>query len=850
MAGLASARPPEPRAYRCGPAPFAAAIGRGLSRLASILVVAAVGGLLASAPSLAQQSQQFRFPQRPPALHQSKAALKRAGDKQMLVQAREIDYDYVNHRVAAVGNVQIYYGGSTLEADKVIYDQTTKRLHAEGNVRLTEPDGQITYGQIIDLSDDYRDGFVDSLRLDAPAQTRMAAARAERTAGNFTVFHNGVYTACAPCKDNPLKPPEWQIKAVRIIHDQGEKMIYFEDVRLEFWGHPIAWLPYFSTPDPTVKRKTGLLMPSISASSKYGFALEAPYYLALAPDYDATIAPMITTKQGLLLQGEFRQRTLNGAYEIRGAGIYQLDKDYFVHKNGTPTPGYRDWRGSLESSGQFALNQRWVWGWDALLLSDRTFLQDYNPRLSHYHNVEAFQTGASQGVSQAYLTGKGNRSYFDARSIYFLGFSEADKQGEIPIIHPVVDYMYTVDHPVLGGGLDFKTNFTSLSRESADFDAITQTAQRSGVCTQTSNPAIIVPKSCLLRGVPGTYTRFSAEAQWHRDITDSFGQVFTPFASLRADVAAADIKSQSGVSNFIGTGNSGLARAMPTVGIEYRYPFIDVGSWGTQTITPIAQVIARPNEPQVGQWPNEDAQSLMFDDSNLFRVNKFSGWDRVEGGGRVNYGAEYTMQFNQGGFVNVLFGQSYQLFGANSFAMGGTTNTGLDSGLETRLSDYVARVSYQPNSTYTFTSRFRFDKDNFSAQRSELESRANFDRWSLDVLYGNYAAQPALGFLEDRQSIMGSVSYKLSTNWVALAAARYDLDAEKFDQTRIGLGYVDDCLILAVNYATSYTYSGNPEINHTVLLQLSLRTLGGTSLSQSVGGSSSLSQGIGGSSGL
>ena len=83
----------------------------------------------------------------------------------MLVQAREIDYDYTNHRVAAVGNVQIYYGGSTLEADKVIYDQTTKRLHAEGNVRLTEPDGKVTYGQIIDLSDDYRDGFVDSLQV-------------------------------------------------------------------------------------------------------------------------------------------------------------------------------------------------------------------------------------------------------------------------------------------------------------------------------------------------------------------------------------------------------------------------------------------------------------------------------------------------------------------------------------------------------------------------------------------------------------------------------------------------------------------------------------------------------------
>jgi LPS-assembly protein len=194
------------------------------------------------------------------------------------------------------------------------------------------------------------------------------------------------------------------------------------------------------------------------------------------------------------------------------------------------------------------------------------------------------------------------------------------------------------------------------------------------------------------------------------------------------------------------------------------------------------------------------------------------------------------MQFNHGGFVNALFGQSYQLFGANSFAQGGTTNTGLGSGLDTRQSDYVGRVSYQPNSTYTFTSRFRFDKDNMSVKRTELETRANFDRWSIDLLYGGYAAQPELGFLDDRQGILGSASVKLNANWVLLGSARYDLNAEKFDQTRIGLGYVDDCLILGLNYITSYTYSGNPSINHSIMLQLTLRTLGGTSVSQSVGG--------------
>ncbi len=825
MAGLASARPPAPRPHR-----------RGVAAFVAVLSLLACGGLLASAPAFAQQLQ---FPQRPAPPPKSKIAIERekSGQKQMLVQAREINYDYVNHRVAAVGNVQIYYGGSTLEADRVIYDQTTKRLHAEGNVRLTEEGGNITYGNIMDLSDDYRDGFVDSLRLDSPDQTRMAAARAERTSGNFTVLHNAVYTACAPCKDDPKKPPLWQVKAARIIHDQGEKMIYFEDAHLEFFGQPLAWLPYFSAPDPTVKRKTGMLMPMINTSSKYGVAIEVPYYWALAPDYDVTLAPMITSKQGLLMQGEYRQRLINGAYSIRAAGIRQFDPGYFQHSdNGIPTPGYRDWRGSVESSGQFAITDKWVWGWDALMLSDRAFLQDYNPQLSHYRTTDPFQNPTSEGISQLYLTGKGNRSYFDARSIYYLGFSEADTQNQIPVIHPVIDYTYTFDHPVLGGEVGYNFNFTSLTRNQANFDAITQTALNAGTCAQTADPAIKNSSNCLLRGIPGSYNRFSAETHWRRSFTDSLGQVFTPFMSLRADAGSMNINSDPGVANFINSGESNLVRAMPTVGIEYRYPFISVESWGTQTVEPMAQVIARPNEQQIGKWPNEDAQALIFDDSNLFRVDKFSGWDRVEGGGRANYGLQYTAQFNQGGSVNALFGQSYSLFGQNSFAAGGIANTGLGSGLDTARSDYVARVSYQPNKTYTFTSRFRFDNDTFTVRRIELETAAKFDRWNVSLLYGDYAAQPQLGFLDRRQGLLGSGSVKLDANWVLLGAARYDLNANKFDQTRVGIGYIDDCLILALNYITNYAYSGNPSAEHQIMLQLTLRTLGGAAVSQGVSG--------------
>jgi LPS-assembly protein len=267
---------------------------------------------------------------------------------------------------------------------------------------------------------------------------------------------------------------------------------------------------------------------------------------------------------------------------------------------------------------------------------------------------------------------------------------------------------------------------------------------------------------------------------------------------------------------------------MPVAGLEYRYPLINVQSWGTQTVEPIAQLIFRPNEGYVGAFPNEDAQSLIFDDSNLFKVNKFSGWDRLEGGGRANVGVQYTAQFNRGGNVNLLFGQSYQLYGLNSFALGGTTNTGLNSGLDTATSDYVARASYQPNSTLMFTSRFRMSEQDFTLQRTELEALAAFGRWTTTLMYGNYAAQPLIGFLNRREGILGTARVKLTPNWVLLGGAGYDLHAHQVSQTQIGVGYIDDCLILAFNYITSYAYSGSVSVNHSYMAQVTLRTLGGT----------------------
>ena len=192
-------------------------------------------------------------------------------------------------------------------------------------------------------------------------------------------------------------------------------MMYFEDARLEFLGVPLAYMPYFSAPDPTVKRKTGVLIPTYSTSTVYGFAATVPYYLALAPNYDFTFTPMITTRQGPLLQGEWRHRLVNGAYadschrhlparqgpfrpERRcDAGLSRLARQ----------PGNV---GPVQSLGQMDLG----------LGRDAGFGQDLSCRITASTKPASPPTCSSStpdyALSQLYLAGRGDRSYFDART--------------------------------------------------------------------------------------------------------------------------------------------------------------------------------------------------------------------------------------------------------------------------------------------------------------------------------------------------------------------------------------------------------------------------------------------------
>ncbi len=797
--------------------------------------------VLFAAPAMAQsgetppqtetQPQSLPQPQQAkkrPTLLQGVLEKKKSDSKAaMLVNADELVHNYHDNLVSAAGHVQIYYEGAVLEADRVTYDRNTNRLHAQGNVRYKAKDGRILYGEVLEMDRDFRQGFANSLLIETPQKTHFAAARVDRTEGNVTVFRSGIYTACQACQDDPKKPPLWQVKAQRIIHNENERVIYYENAVFELLGQPVLSIPLFSTPDPTVKRQTGFLVPHLFSTTRLGLGAEFPYFWEISPDKDLTFAVVPLTRQGVLVKGEYRQRLLTGAYTIKASGIIQQDPSVYNLADSTAGPGSRKGRGALESTGQFNINKQWVWGWDGTLVSDRAYLNDYNTLT---------QERANEKVSQLYLVGQGDRSYFDMRGMSFLGMSLIDRNNEQPIIHPVLDYSYIYGQPVLGGQLGFNVNFASVSRREAEFDATNANAINNqdpaqgpigaNLCDSRNIVMGTTRGNCIMRGAPGEYTRASYQLDWKRTITNSLGQMFTPFVRLRADAAYSNISNDNGVvSQFINTGSETLVRTMPAIGFEARWPFMSVHEWGTQILEPIAQLIVRPNETQIGKFPNEDAQSLVFSDANLFSIDKYSGLDRVEGGSRVNAGIQYSMNINRFGTIGALFGQSYNIMGKNSFALTDATNVGLQSGLEHSTSDYVGRLYYQPTSNLSLTTRYLFDRSDFSLNRFEAEATTTWDRLKLSTIYASYQAQPAIGFLTRRDGIYQTATYNFEKHWSVTGGIRYDIDLNRVDLYTIGINYLDECFALMATYTHDNTNFLIQKPDDRFMARIMLRTL-------------------------
>ncbi len=754
------------------------------------------------------------------------AATKVNPNAQMLLEADTLVYDNDQQTVTAVGGVQIDYDGNRLVAQRVTYDRKTKRLVASGNVQIVNSDGTKVYSDHADITDDFGNGFVNALRVETADKTYMAAESAERMGGVLTTFHNGVYTACAPCEDKPDTAPIWRIKARKVIWNGERKTIRFEESNFEFFGFPIAYLPAFEIADPTVKRKSGFLMPGISYNNKLGVGVSIPYYLALAPTYDLTAKGTYFSRQGFLGEAEWRQRFDNGEYSLKVAGMRQADPGAFDRD--TVDRGFagdaNKTRGMMGTKGQFAINSRWNFGWDILVQSDKNF--------AHTYNIDGYDQKVHR--SEVYLTGLNDRNYFDLRAMHFEVQEDAfnsdpkARAKEQPWVLPSLDYAYIPDTPLAGGQLSFNLNSRVIHRN--DLDRAFNTPY------DDTTPVQRVP------GIEGESGRLTGEAEWKRTFITDGGLVITPLLAFQADAnyvnASAD--SLAAINDMAGNpiiqslhpgvsadDRSSFARFMATAGLELRYPILFSMAGSSHILEPVVQTFVRPNERYVGGLgiPNEDAQSFVFDATTLFDRDKFSGYDRIEGGTRVNVGLRYSGSYENGWTTNAIFGQSYQVAGENSFAAPDLVNAGAYSGLETNTSDFVALAGFASPDGLSASVSGRFDEKSFETRRAEVKAAYAGTPVTLTSSYTFIQKQEPYGFDKDRHEVSLGASTSLNEHWRLFGSGTYDIENSFMARKGIGFSYADECFTYLMTFSETRS-SRTAEKSQNIGFNISFRTLG------------------------
>lgn len=728
-------------------------------------------------------------------------------DAEMELEAAEITYDFDRDIIVATGSVQVLYDGYTVEASQIEFDRGSQRLVARGNVIMTEPDGNIVRSNELTLSENFAAGFANALQIDTPNRTQIRGERVSRTEGEVTTLENGVYTVYTARRETPYKPPLWHIRAGKIIHNKQERRIYFEDASFELFGVPIAYLPYLSMPDPSVKRKSGFLSPSFVNSSRLGTGGTMTYYWALDPSSELTTALTPLSRQGALADVSYRRRFESGTASLAVAGIKQLDPEAFSGSSGD-----EDWRIGVRTTGSFSLSSNWDAGWDITYKSDRAFLSDYNfTSVGTNETSKIYLDGSTERNAlsiEAYMFDLSQEDYTtdglnDASSAFSpIGTSLQDKQA---LVLPVVDYDYVFADPILDGELSITSNFTSLTRAETDaFQATGSSVDR-------------------FRGIDGTFSRFSLQGDWRRTYIDPIGQVFTPFVYARGDMYFLS-SADKNVTDL--TGSSFVGRFMPAAGLEYKFPIIATFDGGNQIVSPIAQIIVRPNETNIGELPNEDAQSIVFDTTTLFDYDKFSGFDRSEGGTRANIGLSYKLQLDSGYYFSALAGRSYQIAGTNSYEKADISGSTLNSGLETQASDYVASFYLDTQYGVKLGTQARFDDEDFELKRLQTQATATYGPVVSSFAYAFLGAQPDLGINDDRQEIISSASLRLFDNWRVYGSLRYDLESAEVVQDGLGVAYDDEGFSLSLTYAEDRSRNNGEPVDRTLIFRFGLRTLG------------------------
>ncbi len=702
-------------------------------------------------------------------------------EPQIEFSADEVVYDSEADLVSAQGQVRMMRDGNYLAADRISWNRETGRVIAEGNVVVVNPEGDKLIGERVDLTDTLRDGTVENLLIVLESGGRIAAVRGSRT-DTQTELVNAVYSACPVTTETGCpKNPSWKISAARIVQDRATGRIRFAGGRLTILGITVPLLPVFSIGDGSGQGGFGgALVPGFRVDSNNGVEINLPYYWRVDRNRDLTVTPHVYTESLPALEARWRHLTSIGAYQVGGFVTYGTVPDSdAIDLNPESRRGIR---GYFEANGRFQLDPYWTVTGSLRAATDKTVTRRYDinrdDRLRNFIHAERISLD----------------SYISIEGWAFLGLRSTDKQERIPFALPAIDARLRLDEPILGGKVELQANSLAILR-------------LEGQDTQ----------------------RAFASARWDLRRLTPMGQELTFTALARADAYHTDEAGKTAVEIYRGR-DGWEFRGIAALAADLRWPLVGQLWGGTQRLTPRIQLVLTPPTKNI-EIPNEDARSVDLEDTNIFALSRFAGYDRWEDGSRVTYGLEWQFERPSWSTYTVI-GQSYRPTRDPTLFPNGT-------GLTDRFSDIVGRTRVRFGRFIDITNRFRIDKDNLALRRSELDLTIGTDLTYIQAGYLrlNRDISSTVEDLRDKEELRVAGRLQFHRYWSVFGSSVIDLTgldedplslADGWEQVRhrLGITYEDECLELGVAWKRDYERVGEFKAGSTFSINFSLKGIG------------------------
>jgi len=536
-----------------------------------------------------------------------------AGDEAAMLVADRV-YLEGRERVVAEGNVEALQNGTRLRASRIVYDRRTERLVVDGPIVITDPgtDG-VLLADAAQLDRDLQNGIVKGARIVLNQQLQLAALQLDRVNGRYGQLYKATVSSCHVCDG---RPPLWQIRAKRVIHDQQERQLWFDDARFEVMGMPIFWFPRLRLPDPTLDRSRGFLIPTLRRNSRLSTGLKLPYFIPIGRDRDITLTPYLSPETRTL-ELRYRQAFRTGRIEFETS----LSRDDL-------RPG--ETRAYIEGGGRFDLPRGFVLTFDVEAVTDDTYSTEYG--LSPKDRLD----------SEIAVTRVRRDEYIRAALTHYHSLRVNEDNGHIPSIIGDVSYERRFFPARLGGelrlGLDAHGHYRYSTTPFDGGDADTITDGRD-------------------------VGRLTVDAAWLNTWTLPLGIR----AGVEAGVSIDSFRTAQDIT--LPASQTGV---VPRLGVTLRWPFVRHAPTGTtDVIEPMVQYAWSGSDRL--NVANDESTRVEFDEGNLLSLSRFPAPDRREHGHRAAVGLSWT-RFVPGGWQSRLtMGQIFREDADPAF----TTTSGL-----------------------------------------------------------------------------------------------------------------------------------------------------------------------------